>query len=75
MLRRGLVLASIGTVVGAAAALALNRSLQTFVYGVSTMDPLTYAFVGALLIAAAGLASFVPALRAVRLNPVAALRE
>jgi len=75
VLRRGLVLASIGTVVGAAAALALNRSLQTFVYGVSTMDPLTYAFVGALLIAAAGLASFVPALRAVRLNPVAALRE
>jgi ABC-type lipoprotein release transport system permease subunit len=45
------------------------------VYGVSTVDPFTFACVAALLIGAAGLASFIPALRAVRLNPVAALRQ
>ena len=75
VLRQGVTLASIGALVGTAGALALNRSLKTFVYGVSTMDALTYVCVALLLIAAAGLASFVPALRAVRLNPVAALRE
>ena len=75
VLRQGIVLASIGAVVGTAAALALNRSLQTFVYGVSTLDPFTYGCVAVVLIATAALASFVPALRAVRLNPVAALRE
>ena len=75
VLRQGIVLASIGAVVGTAAALALSRSLQTFVYGVSTLDPFTYGCVAVVLIATAALASFVPALRAVRLNPVAALRE
>jgi ABC-type antimicrobial peptide transport system permease subunit len=75
VLRQGIVLAAIGAVVGTAAALALNRSLRTFVYGVGTTDPLTYGCVAVLLIATAALASFVPALRAVRLNPVAALRE
>jgi putative ABC transport system permease protein len=75
VLRQGIVLASIGAVLGTGAALALNRSLQNFVYGVSTIDPFTYGCVAMLLIAVAALASFVPALRAVRLNPVAALRE
>jgi predicted permease len=75
VLRQGIILASIGTVAGTSAALALNRSLQNFVYGVGTTDPFTYGCVALLLIATAALASFVPALRAVRLNPVAALRE
>ena len=75
VLRQGIVLASIGAVTGTVAALALNRSLRTFVYGVSTMDPFTYGCVAVMLIATAALASFVPALRAVRLNPVAALRD
>ena len=55
--------------------LTLNRSLQSFVYGVSTLDPFTYGSVAVLLIGTAALASFIPALRAVRLNPVAALRD
>jgi putative ABC transport system permease protein len=75
VLRQGIMLASIGAAVGAIAALAVNRSLQNFVYGVGTTDPITYASVALLLIATAALASLVPALRAVRLNPVAALRE
>ncbi len=75
VLRQGIGLASIGAVVGIGASLALNRSLQNFVYGVSTLDPVTYGAVAVLLITAAAVASFVPALRAVRLNPVAALRD
>ncbi len=75
VLRQGIVLASIGAVVGTVAALALNRTLQNFVYGVGTTDPLTYGGVALLLVATATVASLVPALRAVRLNPVASLRE
>jgi ABC-type lipoprotein release transport system permease subunit len=52
-----------------------TRTLQNYVYGVSTLDPVTFASVGVLLIAVATVASFVPAIRAVRLNPTTALRE
>lgn len=75
VLRQGAVLASAGVLLGTGAALALNRTLQDFVYGVSTVDPLTFIAVGVLLVATAGVASVVPAFRAVRLNPVEALRE
>jgi predicted permease len=75
VLRQGALLALVGVIIGTGAALALNRTLKDFVYGVSTVDPATFVAVGVLLIAVAGLASVVPALRAVRLNPVAALRE
>jgi ABC-type antimicrobial peptide transport system permease subunit len=49
--------------------------LRRFVWEVSTLDPATYIVVGTALIAVAVIASLVPALRAVRLNPVTALRE
>ena len=75
VLRQGAVLTVVGVVVGAGAAVAMNRALQDFVYGVSTVDLSTFATVGIILFAAACLASFIPAIRAVRLNPVAALRE
>jgi len=75
VLRQGAVLASIGVVIGAGGALALNRTLKDFVYGVSTVDPFTFILVGLLLVGAACVASLVPALRAVRLTPVSALRE
>jgi predicted permease len=70
----GAVLAAAGVLIGAAAALVLTRTLQTFVWGVSTLDPLTFVVVAIVLIVVATLASAVPALRAVRLNPVSALR-
>jgi len=75
VLRQGAVLAFAGVLIGAGAALALNRTLRDFVYGVSTVDPFTFVVVGVVLVGAAGVASLVPALRAVRMNPVAALRE
>jgi predicted permease len=75
VLRQGAVLAAIGIAIGIGLSAAATRLLQNFVYGVSTLDPLTFAVVAALLVAVATLACLVPALRAVRLNPVSALRE
>jgi len=72
---QGATLGAIGVGIGLVAAFAVTRTLQKFVYGVSTLDPLTFASVAALLIVVAVVASLVPALRAVRLNPTVALRE
>jgi putative ABC transport system permease protein len=75
VLWQGALLASIGVAIGLVLAGAATRLLRDFVYGVSTLDPLTFVTVAVLLIAIAALASLVPALRAVRLNPVSALRQ
>ena len=75
VVRSGAILAGIGIMIGAAAALALTRTLQNFVWGVSTLDPLTFGSVAVVLIAVSMVASMIPALRAVRLDPVSALRE
>jgi putative ABC transport system permease protein len=75
VLFQGLTLGVIGVAVGLAGAAALTRTLEKFVYGVSTLDPATFAAVSLLLIVVASVASVVPALRAVRLNPTAALRD
>ena len=72
---QGASMGAIGVAIGAAAGLALNRMLRDFVYGISTVDPVTFVSVAVLLIGVAGVASIVPALRAVRSNPVAALRQ
>jgi len=72
---QGILLAVVGVAIGAVAAVFATRVLRTFVWEVSTLDPATYIVVAAVLIAVAVIASLVPALRAVRLNPVAALRE
>jgi ABC-type antimicrobial peptide transport system permease subunit len=75
VLRRGVLLAVIGVLVGLVGSVASSRILARFVWGVSPLDPLTLAGVGALLVIVATLASLMPALRAVRLNAVSALRE
>ena len=72
---QGAMLALAGVVLGIVAALAGAKVLQSFLFDVSTKDPMTFAAVGGLLILVAVVASLVPALRAVRLNPVTALRE
>lgn len=71
---QGSMLAIVGVAVGAVAAVFATRVLKTFVWEVSTLDPATYIVVATVLIAVAVIASLVPALRAVRLNPVSALR-
>jgi len=75
VLRQGAVLATAGVLLGSIAAVGLTRTMQSLVFGVSTLDVTTFLVVAAVLICVAVLASLVPALRALRLNPVAALRQ
>jgi predicted permease len=70
----GLRMALLGVALGLAGALAATRVLASLVYGVSTTDPLTLAATGALLLGAAALASWVPAMRAARVDPAVSLR-
>jgi ABC-type antimicrobial peptide transport system permease subunit len=75
VLRQGAGLAISGIAVGVVAAIGLTRTLQSFVFGVSTLDLSTFVGVAVILLVVALLATLLPAFRAVRLNPVAALRE
>jgi len=72
--RQGLLLAGIGAVIGLGAAAGLTRLMASLLFGVSALDPLTYAGVAAILTAAAALASYLPARRATRADPLDALR-
>ena len=73
-LRQGLRLAGVGAVIGLAAAAGLTRLMSSLLFGVTALDPVTYAAVSALLILAALLASYLPARRAMAIDPVEALR-
>jgi putative ABC transport system permease protein len=70
----GLRLALLGVSCGLVAALALTRVLQSFLYGVSAYDPLTFVAVAFLLTLVGLAASFFPARRATRVDPIVALR-
>ena len=71
---QGFRLAAAGIVVGLAAAFAVTRYLESLLFGVSAMDPAALAFVSGVLLAVALIASYVPARRAMRLDPGSALR-
>lgn len=72
--RQGLVEAGAGLVCGLAGAFAVTRLMESVLFGVSPADPATYLAASAALVAAAALASYFPAHRATRINPVEALR-
>jgi putative ABC transport system permease protein len=74
VLGQGLVLTGIGIAVGMGAALAVTRVMSSLLYGVSTTDPLTFILVPLLLTGVALAASFVPARRAMKVDPMVALR-
>jgi ABC-type antimicrobial peptide transport system permease subunit len=74
VLASGVRLSLLGIAIGVAMALLLTRVLATFVYRVSTTDPATLGACAALLVAAAAAASWIPAWRAVRLDPSESLR-
>ena len=63
-----------GIAIGIAGALALTRTLESMLYEIKATDPLTFVCVTLLLVAAALLASYIPAHRAVKVDPMVALR-
>jgi putative ABC transport system permease protein len=71
---RGLALAAAGVAVGLAGAWGATRTLASLLYGVGAVDPATYSAVSLGLVAVAALAALVPARRAARIEPRAALR-
>jgi len=66
---------AIGVALGLAGAWLIGRSLNKLLFGVRPSDPLTFASMAALLVGVAALASFIPALRAARVDPMVALRR
>ena len=74
VLRSGVMLAAIGVAVGTAGSLAATRALKSLLLGVSVSDPATFAFSALFLACVALVASFVPAYRASRVDPMVALR-
>jgi predicted lysophospholipase L1 biosynthesis ABC-type transport system permease subunit len=74
VLRQGLILAIAGIVLGAAGGLALTRFLKSLLFGVSSTDPATFAGVAFLFLAVAVAASYIPARRATRIDPMQAIR-
>jgi putative ABC transport system permease protein len=72
---QGLILTLTGLALGMAGALALTRLMAGLLYGVSATDPATFAAIALLLTSVALLASYIPARRAMRIDPLMALRN
>jgi putative ABC transport system permease protein len=74
VVRQGLALALTGIALGLAGSLLITRFISTLLFGVTPTDPFTYAAVSGLLLMVALAASYIPALRATRVDPIVALR-
>ncbi|MDQ6913826.1 MAG: FtsX-like permease family protein, partial [Verrucomicrobiota bacterium] len=74
ILKQGMLLAAIGSVIGLLIAFGGARMMKSLLYGVSASDPFTFALVGLLLLGIALLACWIPARRASRVEPMIALR-
>jgi ABC-type antimicrobial peptide transport system permease subunit len=75
VLRRGLGLAAAGAGMGVAGALIVSHLMSGLLYGVSPSDPLTFIGLTVLLVLVALAACYLPARRAMRVDPIVALRE
>ncbi len=74
ILRQGMILAIVGVGIGAVLAALVARVLQALLYGVSLVDPISYGVAAVVLLAVALAANLIPAWRASRVSPMAALR-
>lgn len=74
VMREVLLLVGVGSFIGVAAAVLLTQFIQTQLYGLTPNDPVTVATATAILVAIAGIAGYVPAMRAARIDPIRALR-
>ena len=75
ILRRALVLAAVGLAIGLPTALGASRLVESFLFGIKPDDPLALASAVGVLLAAALLAGYLPALKASRIDPVTAVRH
>jgi ABC-type antimicrobial peptide transport system permease subunit len=71
----GMKLALIGVVIGLTGAFALSRYVETLLYDVTPSDPMSYAGTAGILLAVAAVACYVPARRAMRVDPLVALQS
>jgi len=74
VVRQGMMLALIGVLLGAAAAIGLTRLMASLLYGVKAQDPVTLVSAAAALAGVALMATYVPAFRASRVDPIVSLR-
>ena len=70
----GLIVIGVGLAIGLLLAAAASRVIAAFLYGIGTTDPLTFVIVPVLLGMVALVASYIPARRAVKVDPLVALR-
>ena len=75
VMRQGLALVGLGVAIGVLGAFGLTRLIASQLYGVHPTDPTTFVVVAVTLAGVAALATFVPAMRATRVDPVVALRD
>jgi predicted permease len=75
LLRQVVSLVAVGVILGLAGAAGLSRIMTSLLFGVASLDPLTYAAVSGLLIGTALLAGYLPARRVIRIDPMRALRQ
>jgi len=74
VIAHGLKLTLAGVLIGVAGGLVLTRFLRSLLFGISAADPVTFASVALLLTVVAVLACYIPARRAIKVDPVIALR-
>ena len=75
IIRQGMLLAGIGLAIGLCAAYGLTRLLAQLLFGIKTNDPVAYTAVAVTLISVALFATLIPAMRAIKVDPLNALRH